>query len=319
MATTIATPDPPRLFRVRMVKIDSKSPTACYLELRVVLTAEHRIWSVRTFVFALIATLLASNAAAQPKRYDAVVQGRIDAAEPGGYVGEASASRDLSRTSPALSLLVETEHMALGRSWDFSLTFDAAAQPLFVMVRTGDARVVPAFVPGETTSTGFRLAHATRSTETALVGDVGGARLNSGVARFGSDSVAVAANDMGKWALYMDGTIDFRWYPRDVSVVHRETAPLDPLFHIFAGLRHDQRLHRAGDLEPFSDPTGRVIFGFDVIPIRVLHRDSASRGVLALGGTFRFEGALRQMNRLPSGYHAAIVANLDLVRAFDRR
>src|SRR5438105_4327769 len=139
------------------------------------------------FFPAVLAACIASTAAAQPPAatnaraplappYTAVVQVQLVDAEPGGYVGEQSSAHHRGRTSAAAGLALETEHMALGRSWDFSLTFDAAARPLFVMVKTGDAAVVPAFVPGWSTATGFRLSHATRSTETALVGDIGGAR-----------------------------------------------------------------------------------------------------------------------------------------------
>jgi hypothetical protein len=252
--------------------------------------------------------------------YDAVVRTQLIRADPGGYVGEPSNAPDQGQTSAGVDLAIETKHMGLGRSWDFSLTFDTGAQPLFVMVKAPEGSVTPAFVSGLAASTGFRVARATRSTETAIVGAVGGTRLNSDVATFGStqtESVVVAANDMSQWALFMDGSLDFRWYPRDVWLVHLETEPLDPLFHIFAGVRHDQRFHRSGDLENFSDPTGRIFFGFDVNPFRLPAR-RAGASVLTIGAGFRFEGALRESDRLPSGYQVALSANLDVLSALAR-
>jgi hypothetical protein len=254
------------------------------------------------------------------RTYDAVVRAQLIRADPGGYVGEPPNAPDQGRTSAGVDLAIETKHMALGRSWDFSLTFDAGAQPLFVMVKAPEGNVTPAFVPGVVTSTGFRVARSTRSTETAVVGTIGGARINSDDATFGStqtESVVVAANDMSRWALFMDGSIDFRWYPRDVWLVHLETEPLDPLFHIFAGVRHDQRFHRSGDLENFSDPTGRIFFGFDINPFRVPGRH-AGASVLTIGAGFRFEGALRETDRLPSGYQVALSVNLEVLNALAR-
>jgi hypothetical protein len=248
--------------------------------------------------------------------YAAMLRAQLVRVDPGGYIGETSNAPDLGLSTWAADLAIESEHMPLGRSWDFSLTFDAARRPLFVMVKTPDGTVAPAFVPGVATSTGFRVAHASRSTETAIVGEIGGTRLNSEDATFGSGAqstrAVVAANDMSQWALFMNGSIDFRWYPRDVWLVHLTTEPLDPLLHIAAGVKHDQRFHRTADLEPYEDPTGRIFFGFDVTPVRV---PSQRASILTLGAGFDFEGALRRTGRLPSGYQATLSANLDILMA----
>jgi hypothetical protein len=127
----------------------------------------------------------------------------------------------------------------------------------------------------------------------------------------------VAANDMAEWALFFDGSIDFRWYVRNVWLVHLATEPLDPLVHIYAGVKHDQRFHRAGDLAGFDDPTGRIFFGFGVNPIRVTDRRTEGSGnaLFTLGGGFEFEGAVRQTNRLPSGFRVVLCGSVDLLKA----
>ena len=258
-------------------------------------------------------------------KYTAVLRGALGRADPGGYVGEPSNAPNQGFTAVDVDLDVETEHVDLGRSWDFGLVFDAGTQPLFVMVKTPAATMVtPAYLDGLTTSTGFRFAHASTSTETAVVGRIGAARLNSESTVFGggnqAESAVVAANDMGEWALFMEGSVDFRWYARDVWLVHLATQPLDPLVHIYAGVKHDQRYHRAGDLEGFDDPTGRIFFGFDVNPIRVTDRRTEGSGntLFTFGGGFAFEGALRETNRLPSGFRVGLSGNLDLVKVLHR-
>jgi hypothetical protein len=164
----------------------------------------------------------------------------------------------------------------------------------------------------------IRIAHATRSTETAMVGHVGASRVSSDLVVAGSGNQAqtllIAANDIGPWAFFFDGMLDFRWYARDVSTVHRTGQPLDPLVNVFVGARHNQRFHRAGDLSPFNDPTGRLVFGFEVNPIRVTDGNTTDRRTwFTVGGGVEFDGAIRATDRLPSGFRAVLVAKVDLV------
>ena len=258
-------------------------------------------------------------------KYAATLHGDLVRADPGGYTGRPPEAPNLGSATAAVSLDIETEHMPLGRRWDFSLVFNAGQQPLLVMVKTAAAStILPAYVQGLTTSTGFRLARASTSTETAFVAHIGAARLGSESLTVGSGSqsepAVIAANDAPESALFFDGSIDFRWYARDVWLVHLAAEPLDPLVHIYVGAKHDQRFHRSGDLEPFDDPTGRVYFGFDVTPIRVTNRraEGSGRTVFTLGGGFEFEGAIRTTNRLPSGFKLALTGNLNLLAALQR-
>ena len=86
---------------------------------------------------------------------------------------------------------------------------------------------------------------------------------------------------------------------------------LDPLLRASVGIRHDERFHRAGDLQPFNDPTGRVFFGFAPHPVRA--------AAVSAGGGFEFEGAWRGAHRLPSGYRVFAESTVDLRRALRRR
>jgi hypothetical protein len=259
-------------------------------------------------------------------RYAAVLQGGFSQSQPGGYAGRPPGGPEQGSTSAVVDVTMETEHIDLGGNFDFGLTFDAGREPLLVMVKTATiAAVVPAYINGLTTSTGFRLASGSTSTETAIVGRVGAARLGSDTTSVGIGGQAVpavvAANDMAEWALFFDGSIDFRWYARDLWLVHLATDPLDPLVHIYAGVKHDQRFHRAGDLAGFDDPTGRIFFGFGVNPIRVTDRRTEGSGnaLFTLGGGFEFEGAVRQTNRLPSGFRVVLSGRVDLLKALRLR
>jgi hypothetical protein len=103
-------------------------------------------------------------------------------------------------------------------------------------------------------------------------------------------------------------------------LVHLTTQPLDPLAHAYAGIRHDQRFHRAGDLAGFDDPTARVFLGFDLNPIRIADRRTEGSGnaLFTFGGGFEFEGALRGPSRLPSGFRFVLRGDLDLLKALQR-
>jgi hypothetical protein len=258
--------------------------------------------------------------------YTVVAQGGVEAADPGGYLGEPAGAPHPGSTSGIARLDVETEHVGLGRGWEIALGFDVGRQPILVMVKqAAGASVTAAYVAGLTTSTGFRFAHASTSTETALVGRVGATRLGSGRPRLGSGvgsaPALVAVNDVTDWALFFDGLVDFRWYARDVWLVHLAAQPLDPLFHIYGGVKHDQRFHRSGDLADFEDPSGRVLFGFGVNPVRLAdaRTDGSGDTWLTVGGGFEFEGALRETHRLPSGVRLTLSASVDVLKAWPRR
>ena len=259
-------------------------------------------------------------------KYAATLRGDVVRADPGGWAGRVPGTPNQGRIAAGMSLDVEAEHMPVARGWDFALVFNAGQQPLLAMVKTARAAaIMPAYIQGFTASTGFRLARASASTETALVSHVGVGRLGSESTTLGSGSqterAVIAANDAPRSALFFDGSVDFRWYARDVWLVHLTGAPLDPLVHIYVGAKHDQRFHRSGELEPFEDPTGRVFFGADVNPIRVTRPRDGSReaALFTLGGGFAFEGAIRTTDRLPSGFTFAVSGRLNLVEAFSRR
>ena len=105
---------------------------------------------------------------------------------------------------------------------------------------------------------------------------------------------------------------------RDVWIEHLAAQTLDPFVDVYVGLRHDQRFHRAGDLRDFDDPTGRLLFGFTVNPIRLTDRRAGGIGNtrLTFGGGFEYEGARRGPNRLPSGFRIVLAGRLDLPRAW---
>jgi hypothetical protein len=257
--------------------------------------------------------------------YSAVLQAGISQSEPGGYAGRPPDAPNQDSTSAVVDLSMETEHIDIGGGFDFGLAFDVGREPLLVMVKTAtSAAVIPAYINGLTTSTGFRVASRSTSTETAIAGRVGATRLGSDSTVIGSGGQAepavIAANDMAEWALFFDASIDFRWYVRDLWLAHLATQPLDPLVHIYAGVKHDQRFHRAGDLAAFDDPTGRIFFGFGVNPIRVADRGTEGSGntLFTVGGRFEFEGAVRETDRLPSGFRLLLAVDVDLLKALQR-
>lgn len=260
--------------------------------------------------------------AAVPQRVtlSTAIDAGVALAEPGGYVGRAPGAPLFGLTSPVLRLRAETWHANIGLGWDASAAFDIGHEPLFVMVNAG-LGAVPGDVNGWRTGTALQFARASRSAETVLVARAGATRLDAerGFNRAGT-TAAIAANDIGRWAYQFDVGVQFRWYGDDIHAVHATTAVTDPLVELHLGLRHDERFHRAGDLSPFTDPTGRVFFGFTVLPVRIAAPKSARRGrVLSAGGAFDYEGALRGSYRLPSGYRAAAFATLNLTRLSGQR
>ena len=208
---------------------------------------------------------------------------------------------------------VETPHASLGRAWDLAFDFALDRQPLFSMTKNG-ATAVPRYTGGFTTSSAFRLARAFSSSEVALVGRAGIGRID--------DASSAAANAIGPATAFYDATIDLRWFGKEVSLVHRTAQTLMPILQGYAGLRHDQRYHRAGDLSGFDDPTGRVVAGVITSPIRIGDRGARERPgatIVAIGGGFEWQRALRGAVQLPSGYEAMLRADVDVAAAVRRR
>lgn len=154
--------------------------------------------------------------------------------------------------------------------WNIRGTGDVGWQPLFTMRQT-----TPEYREGLSVSGGFRLAHTSARLETALVGRIGSTRVTGDM----------DTNGVGDWAAFFEGGVDFRW--------------LAPLVDISAGLRHDDRLQRAGVLSNYRDPTGRALLTLSVLPVRL--------GPLAAGVSFVSETALPGTGRLPSGVTIAVL------------
>jgi len=235
-----------------------------------------------------------SRAQAQPDQpappYRAVLRG-----------GGAHASNDADTLSLVAQLDVETVHAAIGAGWDAAMGFQFGRQPLFVMTRTpGGSAPAAAHAGGYALTETMRFARGFRFTETAIVGRVGATRVDG--------DTPLASNDVAHWAWVADARVDLRWYDRDVRLAHIPARPIDPIVSAWLGIRHDQRLHRAGDLGGFDDPTGRIFCGLTVNPVRL-----PARG-MTVGGGFEFERALRGAVRLPSGTRVAVTASVDLRR-----
>jgi hypothetical protein len=156
-----------------------------------------------------------------------------------------------------------TPRFFIHEGWNVRGTCEAGWEPLFTMQ---EAR--PEYRDGAQVTGGFRLAHTTARREAALVGRVG-------TTRFGG----AAANGVDGWAAFFEAGLDFRW--------------LAPLVDAYAGLRHDDRLRRAGALSNYRDPTGRALLSVSVVPVRL--------GRVMAGVQFESETALPGAGRLPSG------------------
>jgi hypothetical protein len=159
---------------------------------------------------------------------------------------------------------VATPRLFLHDGWNIRGAGDAGWQPLFTMRGT-----TPEYREGLSVAGGFRLAHTTARLETALVGRIGATRVTG----------LTSTNGVGDWAAFFEGGVDFRW--------------IAPLVDAYVGLRHDDRLQRAGALSNYRDPTGRVLLSISVLPVRL--------GRVVAGVAFESETALPGTGRLPSG------------------
>ena len=180
-----------------------------------------------------------------------------------GGVAATGTSADQSTLGVAL-LEAESPRFFIHDGWNIRGVGDAGWQPLFTMRGT-----TPEYREGLSVAGGFRLAHTTARLETALVGRIGTTHV-AGV---------TSTNGVGEWAAFFEGGVDFRW--------------IAPLVDAYVGLRHDDRLQRAGALSNYRDPTGRALLSISVLPVRL------SRVVA--GVTFASETALPGTGRLSSG------------------
>ena len=113
--------------------------------------------------------------------------------------------------------------------------------------------------------------------QTAVVGRFAETRLDR------AQRLIRAANTIDDWAFLVDAVVDVRWYgPRDTPAFERDRSQ-SSIVRAFAGVQHNQRFHRAGDLQGFDDPTGRVVGGIYVTPWQ--HRNV--RGEACDGGRRR--------------------------------
>lgn len=214
--------------------------------------------------------------------------------------------------SPFAGGTIQSGRALLARGIFMSLDASAGREPLLVMQRAG-AGVAAGYVGGWTTATSLRFAHDLRSSDVAIVGRMGTARADA--------RTDAALNDVGRWTAFYDARFELRWFGRDEwSGVSRQRAA-SAWLRAYAGIRHDQRFHRAGDLSTFNDPTGRWVAGAFAAPLRFGSRGSARDGppVLTIGAGFDFETALRTTDRLPSGLEARVRGDLDVMRAYRRR
>jgi hypothetical protein len=207
----------------------------------------------------LVATLVALALVMDPSRGWA----QEHAVDVVGGVAATSTSAE-QQTLPIARIEAVTPRFFFRDGWNIRAVGDAGWQPLFTMNLT-----TPDYREGLRVDGGFRLAHTTARLETALVGRIGSTRVTG----------VVNTNGVGDWAAFFEGAVDFRW--------------LAPLVDVSVGLRHDDRLQRAGALSNYRDPTGRALLTVAVLPLRF--------GPLTAGVAFESETALPGTGRLPSG------------------
>jgi hypothetical protein len=172
--------------------------------------------------------------------------------------------------------------------------------------------VAAGYASGLGTSLALGFAHTSGPSEIAIVGRAGATRLDG--------DANVVSNDVGRTAAFFDALVDFQWYRGGTPSARYNSQRLMPAAHGYAGVRHDQRFHRAGDLAGFDDPTGRMIFGGELSVVRIADpRDGAGGATLfTVDGGVEFEGALRGANPMPSGFRVVLRGNLDCRRALRR-
>ena len=212
------------------------------------------------------ATLVATLAIAvvtQPSR----VSAQEHAVDVVGGVAATGTSAE-RQTLPVARVDAATPRFFFRDGWNIRGVGDAGWQPLFTMMETR-----PDYREGFIVSGGFRLAHTSARVEAALVGRLGSTRVTG----------VTSTNGVGDWAAFFEAGVDFRW--------------LSPVVGAYAGLRHDDRLKRAGALSNYRDPTGRALLMVSVLPVRL--------GRVIAGVMFESETALPGAGRLSAGVTVA--------------
>jgi hypothetical protein len=203
----------------------------------------------------------------------------------------------------------ETARLPMPHRWDFSADGAIRREPALAMVHNG-AAIVPAYLDAIASSATIRFAHALGSIETAIVARLAGTRLDR------DQRLTSADNTIGNWTFFADAVGELRWYGRSGRALS-DGHPPAPLVSVYAGVKHDQRFHRAGDLSNFDDPTGRLEGGFFIAPWRLANGDGAH--VMSAGGGVDAETALDGRQRLPSAFRVFLSMEVDLRDAFGRR
>ena len=239
--------------------------------------------------------------------FASVLTGGVALAEPGGQRGGTPGATTHGTTTAFVLAEAETRPLHLGLGWYGGVGISGGSMPVLAMVTAGQV-AEPMYKRGTVVATALRFSKSSRVIDLAGVARAGSARISIApvtLNEHGTTRVyAAAANDIDEWALFFDARCEIRWYDRDVATKRRTMHTLDPLLRASVGLRHDERFHRTGDLQPFADPTGRVFFDTAFHPVR-------THGV-SVGASFAFEGALRGDYRLPSGYRLALESTADL-------
>ena len=235
----------------------------------------------------------------------------IDVIIDGGIVGGAPTVRHPAEGAAAHAtwfggLTARTMRVPLGRGWDFRAAAALRREPAFALARSA-ATVAPAYFDALTASTAIQFAHISGAIETAVVGRFAETRLDR------AQRVMRAANTIDDWAFLLDAVVDVRWYgPGDPPASERDRSR-SAIIRAFVGIQHNQRLHRAGDLQGFDDPTGRIVGGIQVTPWQ--RRNVRGESVMTAGGGMDVEAAIRGGERLPAGFRVLLRAEVDVRRA----
>jgi hypothetical protein len=255
-------------------------------------------------------TLLLVAAAVLPIRGQALAP-PIDVIVDGGILGGGPTDGRPAEGVPTHvtwsgGLTARSRRVSLGRSWDFSGDAALRREPAFALGRSA-ATVAPAYFDALTVSTTIQFAHGSRAFETAVVGRFAETRLDR------AQRVMRATNTIDDWAFLVDVVVDVRWFGPGNTPTSEPNRWRSSTVRGYVGVQHNQRLHRAGDLQRFDDPTGRVVGGIYVTPWQ--RRNVRGQRVMAAGGGMDIETAIRRGERLPAGFRVLVRAEVDVHRA----
>ena len=237
----------------------------------------------------------------------------IDLIADGGILGGGPIARHPEEGAAAhvtwfAGLTARTTGVHLGRGWDFGAGAALRREPAFAMARSA-ATVTPAYFDALTASTAIQFAHRSAAFETAVVGQFSETRFDR------AQRLMRAANTINDWAFLVDALGRFAGSARGTRRPRARPIAVS-IVRAFAGVQHNQRLHRAGDLEGFDDPTGRVVGGIYVTPWRL--RNARGEPVVTAGGGIDGEAAIRGGERLPAGFRVRLRAEVDLRHCAER-